>query len=798
MSNLPADPPSPDHNELLVVDDYATKPFGLDELTARIRTVLRRVGAKAAGLIACVALAVGGQASVAAAKPWFRETDIATNTPSVARCGKASHKAKDIGGEAEAVFDVNGDRIPDIVIVNGTDYYFVALGHRNPNGSVSYPKEATPYQIGVTGDRHVAKSKALGLTDLNRDGKLDLYIGNSGDGSLDLKNPRELANADNAANLDTTHLCEYHGYRTYLNKGNGTFAYKSLGADVNGDTRTPLFADFDGNGTQDMLAFNAPYYGIWWGGSDAPNSLLPGRPSGTFAPNVLPDAIVGTHGRRESNLFQNQHGQAIVDVKGAVVRDFDGDGKPDVIAAAYSDVWDGIQTPPLAPASAAGANVDLNHDGIPDGGWQGAWPHGIIALDNISKPGHIRFRDESATATDEGLGHGNRMDAYETIPVDLNDDGKLDLVVIGIRNFTGYDSLRYQTPIIKVYKNLSTPGHLRFVDLTKHSGLDFMNNPAQLSRATHGEYPVTIPNAMLGGGPLLLEPNLSAGAAVDLSNDDRPDLVLVDRQFTSRNPLTGQEFAPWVFKNDGNFHFTWIKPSESGLIHTAREISYGDLSGNGHEDLVMVNGSGGGQTVEDNNYVWWNQIHNHNHWIEIRVRSASDPLGPLGLGANVTVYRAGTHQILGDDEMRTDFGYRSRRDAVLHFGLANVRSVDVSVDGAGLGSPVTVRNLKVDRAVTITTPPQPPTTAHRSAHERSGAFTLTWAPLGSNPGFTYTLQQRRAGGPWRTLASRLNRPGYAFTSRRPEARGTWRYRVAATYQGTRSQPSSASRPITVH
>ena len=94
----------------------------------------RRVGARAAGFVTCVALALAGQASVAAAKPWFRETDVATNTPSLAGCGKASHKARDIGGEAAAVFDVNGDRIPDIVIVNGTDYYLVALGHRNPMG----------------------------------------------------------------------------------------------------------------------------------------------------------------------------------------------------------------------------------------------------------------------------------------------------------------------------------------------------------------------------------------------------------------------------------------------------------------------------------------------------------------------------------------------------------------------------------------------------------------------------------------------------------------------------------------
>ena len=294
----------------------------------------------------CVALALGGQASVAAAKPWFRETDIATITPSVAGCGKASHKPRDIGGEATAVFDVNGDRIPDIVIVNGTDYYFVALGHRNPNGSVSYPKEATPYPIGVAGDGHIEKSKALGLTDFNRDGKLDLYIGNSGDGSLDLKNPRDLANAYNPANLDTSHLCEYHGYRTYLNKGNGTFAYKNLGADVNGDTRTRAVRGLRRQRHSGHAGVQRPLLRHLVGQQRCPK-LAAARHGETVRSraNILRDAIVGAHGQPERNLFQNQYGQAIVDVKGAVVRDFDGDGKPDVIAAAYSDVWDGIQKP---------------------------------------------------------------------------------------------------------------------------------------------------------------------------------------------------------------------------------------------------------------------------------------------------------------------------------------------------------------------------------------------------------------------------------------------------------------------
>jgi hypothetical protein len=156
----------------------------------------------------------------------------------------------------------------------------------------------------------------------------------------------------------------------------------------------------------------------------------------------------------------------------------------------------------------------------------------------------------------------------------------------------------------------------------------------------------------------------------------------------------------------------------------------------------------------------------------------------------LTVYRAGTHEILGDDEMRTDFGYRSRRDAVLHFGVAHVRSVDVRVTGAGLGSAVTVHHLKVDRVVTITMPPRAPIAEGRRAR---GAFTLTWAPLDSNPGFTYRLQEDAAADArHRTSEARVH-----VHEPPPREQGTWRYRVAASYKGTTSAPSPPSEPITV-
>lgn len=693
----------------------------------------RRRGARTAGralalaaaamtLPGCLAgVSTAGASSPAASSPapaaatWFTQAaDIPTLTPATDKQGDPTGGApKNIGGEAAAVFDVNHDGVPDIVIVNGTSYYFVSLGHRGPGGKVSF-SPAKPYLVGVPGDGRRSVPKALGLTDFNNDGRLDLYLGNTGDGTLALKNPRDLADAGSPASLDTSNLPQDHRYRTYLSNGNGTFSYQDLGADINGDTRSALFADFDGDGHQDFLGLNAEYYGIWWGGSPAPPSLLPGEPGGTFGKNLLPGAIVNSKGQPETDLFQDALGRGDVDLKGAVVRDFDGDGKPDIIATAYSDVWDG-QGPPLAPANPAGASIDLNHDGIPDGGYQGDFKHGVVVLRNISTPGHIKFEDVSSTAIDESLGFGDKMDAYSAIPLDFNNDGKMDIAVIGVRNFTAFGSLKYDTPIIQLYRNDSTPGRIKFTNVTKQSGLNFMNSNAALSKATRGQYPVAIPGEMAGGSPLVLTPDLSAGAAIDINNDGRPDLVLVDRQLESRNPLTGQEFSPWVFLNEGGGRFKWIPPSVTGLTHTARDLSYGDFNGDGREDLVMVNGSGGGQTVDDNNYVFMNQMGEHNNWVDVKIAA---PGSPLGLGARVTVYQAGTHKILGDDEMQTDFSYRSRRDARLHFGLGKTRCVDVRIQG--LGRPVTVRGLRADQVQTIRLPQAGHALPQRGCGARAG------------------------------------------------------------------------------
>jgi hypothetical protein len=203
---------------------------------------------------------------------------------------------------------------------------------------------------------------------------------------------------------------------------------------------------------------------------------------------------------------------------------------------------------------------------------------------------------------------------------------------------------------------------------------------------------------MIDGGPLVITPLLSAGTPVDVDNDGRQDIVIIDRQFLSRDPNTGEEYSLWVFRSKGRGRFEMIDPAKHGLSHTGRDIAAGDFNGDGKMDLVSVNGSGGGQTVDDNNYVWLNQIKSRNRWVDVELEARSKR-NPLGIGAKVEVLKAGTRKLVGYDEMRTDFAYRSRRDARLHFGLRKLKCVDVRV--SGLGRSFKVRGLRADRLQTI-------------------------------------------------------------------------------------------------
>jgi hypothetical protein len=586
--------------------------------------------------------------------------------------------AEGVKGDAPALVDVNGDGRLDIVIVpGGTSTFNVVLNLDGTGGEPSF-RDLPANPVGLPEDDVNNVPTGLGMHDFNDDGLMDLYLTNQGTGNPGLRDPRQQTLPDGSFGFDLGPENVRQGnrsrstYRVAINNGDGTFGPgPDINADGDGNTRAAVFADFDGDGNTDLMMSNAPYYGIWWRGSNKPNQLRMGNPDGTFGDDVLQSSVVNDP---TGSLWVDAQGRANTDYKGIVVRDFDGDGRPDIILSAFADVWDNVGVPPIATADPAGAIVDLDGDGIGDGGYQGDWKRGVLVLRNVSNPGAVSFEDVSNEAIENALGFTDQMHTYVTVPADIDNDGDLDLLVSGPRVFFAHNSLEQTTDRVRVYRNDSTPGTIRFADITDESGMGQMNDNDALAELTDGRYPASLPGFMLDGSDLVLTPLLSSAAALDVDNDGDVDWVTIDRQLTSRNPLTNEEFAHWLFLNDGTGHFTAVQPDVHGMVHTARDLTYGDLNGDGRLDIVSVNGSGGGQSVDDKNYVWLNQIVNSNHYVAIDVRL---PRNHFGIGTKVTVLEAGTEHILGYEEVRTDFAYRSKRPATLHFGLGSIEVVDV-------------------------------------------------------------------------------------------------------------------------
>jgi hypothetical protein len=629
-------------------------------------------------------MVVAGTLIAAACAPPPVETGSTTTTtatiqePTGPMFSEFANVAAGVKGDAPTLVDVNGDDRLDIVIVpGGESTFYVVLNLEDENGDLTFT-DLPGNPVGLPNDGINNVPTGLGTHDFNDDGLMDLYLTNQGQGNPGLRNRRQQTLPDGSFGFDLSPSNIRPGnnsrstYRVAINNGDGTFGPgPDINADGDGNTRAAVFADFDGDGNTDLMMSNAPYYGIWWRSSNKPNQLRMGNPDGTFGDDVLQSAVVNDP---NGALWVDALGRANTDYKGIVVRDFDGDGRPDIILSAFADVWDNVAVPPIATADPAGALVDLDGDGVGDGGYQGDWKRGVLVLRNVSTPGTVGFEDVSNQAIDNALGTTDQMHHYVTVPADIDGDGDLDLLASGPRIFFAEGSLERNTDRVRVYRNDSTPGSIEFTDITSAAGMDVMNDNGALAQLTGGRYPAELSGFMLDGSDLVLTPLLSSAAALDVDNDGDVDWVAIDRQLTSRNPLTNEEFAHWLFLNDGSGKFTAVQPEDHGMVHTARDLTYGDLNGDGRLDIVSVNGSGGGQTVDDKNYVWLNEIVNANHYVAIDVRL---PGNYFGIGTKVTVFEAGTDTILGYEEVRTDFAYRSKRPARLHFGLGSVDVVDV-------------------------------------------------------------------------------------------------------------------------
>ena len=546
------------------------------------------------------------------------------------------------GPLAVGVLDTDADGWVDLVLPSGWQSGQFSIALNRPDGEQRRAFQVKTLRMSEDPADNAKRrtTKGLGLHDFDNDGRMDVYLCNGDRGGPGLAPDGKTIRPGNrnASSINSVQL----------NRGGETFETRDLGIDSRGSTvRAVLFSDFDGDGHFDSYHSVSPYYGPGWGGSPFGNELHPGTPRwDRFGPDIIREVLP------DPGFWQDEHGRGIKLFKAALVRDLDGDGMPDIVTGAYADIWGGsfrrLQTP-------EDAKLDLDKDGIPDTTWPGYWDRGLFLLRNVSSPGKIRFEDVSNAAVKNAYSDGSRhpqMHVYSILAADIDHDGDLDLLVTGPRNSSAHRSIEDTTPMARLLRNDSTPGNMAFADITKQSGFDLLNRS-------------DVPGYPLRRGV----PNLAAGVPLDYDNDGHVDFVLADRQ--DSNPTA--PLHPWVFHGEGDGRFQLVSPRVHGMTGNFNDLSYADFDNDGRMDIVFVNGDprGGGYST-----VFRNAVENSNHWVKLQV---TWPENKFGLESKVTVFKSGTDELLGYDEVRTDFCYRSKRSPVLHFGLGSVQQVDITV-----------------------------------------------------------------------------------------------------------------------
>lgn len=495
--------------------------------------------------------------------------------------------------QAAAFADFFGTGRPDVFVAAKGQIHVI----RNDGGGV--------FRHG--GTRSVDNANGWGAHDLDGDGRLDLFV----------------AQQEERGSKDAL-----------LVRGDGTFVPADLGNESLLPARSVLFADFDGDGLTDAF-----HTGSAFGGNHRWNQLHRGLSGGRFGPNVIDEALdppipgfwhapaAGPNGC--TGEWSNKQ------FKGAVVRDLDGDGRPDIVITAYADL-----------GYADDRCLDYARR------WVEAQERGVFVLQNVSTPGAIRFREIGNAAISRAHGAtSSDMNAYHAVPLDFDRDGDFDLFVGATVRRDAESGGFEDTPAVRFLENVSVPGTIRFLDRTREVGLGWLNDLPPAERTKR---------------------NLAAGVPMDADNDGFVDLVLANRD-------NAPDFAAaHVFRNVAGRRFELVDPAVHGIGGGAggRDVAAADLDADGCLDVVISDGEAGGYVGADNARIYRNDCGTGNRWLALDVR---DEKGVTPTGARVEVFDAETGARLGLDEVRTDFSYRSKRLPLLHFGLGSATRVDVEI-----------------------------------------------------------------------------------------------------------------------
>jgi len=247
-----------------------------------------------------------------------------------------------------------------------------------------------------------------------------------------------------------------------------------------------------------------------------------------------------------------------------------------------------------------------------------------------------KFTDVAAELGLEGLAPG-RLGSNGPSVIDFDNDGFFDLFVAGYgRNF--------------LYKN---DGHGAFIDVAESMGVS--------------------------GGDRATPSNWG-----DYDNDGRPDLYVssyIDK------PVNEKDF---LFHNEGT-RFVDVTPELFRKHGATHMVEWADFDKNGAIDIAFANNN-----PEGRNAMFRNLLPPVQAVRSLQVLVLDSNGHSTCAGAEVRLYEAGTRKVVGGRIVNAGGGYTSQGQTPVHFGLGDVKRVDVEVTALTPGGRKITRVANVD------------------------------------------------------------------------------------------------------
>jgi hypothetical protein len=434
---------------------------------------------------------------------------------------------------------------------------------------------------------------------------------------------------------------------------------------------------------------------------------------GDYDNDGWPDIAVTNYGK--NRLYHNNHDGTFTDKAeeagvalgnwsaGVTWGDYDGDGRLDLFISGY-------------------IHFDRDHlpvSGSKTVGYAQCKFRGVISMCGPrgleGEPDHLFHNNGNGTFTDvsvkAGVSDPNKYYGFTSVFVDINNDGKPDLLVVndsvanylylnkGGGNFED-DSYVSGFAVNKDGREVASMG-LAVGDYDNDGKLDLydtdFSDDYKVLFHNDGDADFTDVSYHAGLGQITV-PFLGWGDAfLDYDNDGWKDIFEVNGHVypDAGNHEWGTSYAerPLLFHNLKNGKFDYVPPVVgTGLadVIPGRGAAFGDLFNDGRIDVVI-------NLIDGPAVLLRNVNPDHHHWVELKlVGGAKSPRDAMC----ATVYLKADGMTQRDDVM-SGGSYISSNDQRLHFGLGDATDAGTAEIHWPSGAKQTVKLPAVDRIYTV-------------------------------------------------------------------------------------------------